>query len=360
MRKGVVFFAAFMFFAFCLNADAGYHKTEMIKNPQDNNSPFGVLEFLHWNHPWNSFKYQNRETLNKAVALMKEAGVGFVRMDFLWEDIEPVKGEFKFDKYDYIVGLLYKNNIKILGLLDYSAPWASPTGKWNNPSGDNQFFIEYARKVISRYKDKVKYWEVWNEPDSAIYWVQQDGLQSYCSLLKDVYLAAKAEDPECKILNGGFASGILSVNRLYDNDAKDYFDILNIHIFESPLNPQAIKRVKAYTRLAYKVMKKNSDSTKKIWVTEIGCPGVNQGLKVKNWWLGKNPDERQQKEWVKQVFTQLVKEEAVEKVFWAFFRDCNEHWENGIDYFGLLRWDYSKKPAFFAYQECVDKWMEAR
>jgi hypothetical protein len=291
---------------------------------------------------------------------MKEAGVGFVRMDFLWEDIEPERGKFQFDKYDYIVDLLYKNNIGILGLLNYSTDWASPTGKWNNPATDNQLFIEYARRVISRYKDRVKYWEVWNEPDSAIYWVQQDGLQSYCRLLKEVYLLAKTEDPDCKILNGGFASGILSVNRLYDNGAKDYFDILNIHIFESPLNPQAIKVAKAYVRLAYKVMKKNGDSDKKIWVTEIGSPGVKSGLKVKNCWMGRNPNERQQKDWVKQVFTQLIKSEAVEKVFWAFFRDCNEHWKNGIDYFGLLRWDYSKKPAFFAYQKCVNNWKQVK
>ena len=352
MRKGAIFFAAVMIFTFCLSACTGYQKA-MRNKPKDKNNPFGVLEFLHWNHPWNSFKYSDQESLNKVVALMKKAGVGFVRMDFLWEDIEPVKGEFKFEKYDSIVDSLSKNNIKILGLLNYSVPWASPTGKWNNPSADNQLFIEYARKVIRRYKDRVKYWEVWNEPDSAIYWVQQDGLQSYCHLLKEVYLLAKTEDPGCKILNGGFANGILSVNRLYDNGAKDYFDILNIHIFESPLNPQAIKAVKAYVWLAYKVMKRNGDSDKKIWVTEIGCPGVKSGLKVKNWWLGRNPNERQQKDWLKQVFSQLFKCESVERVFWAFFRDCNEHWKNGIDYFGLVRWDYSKKPAFFAYQECA-------
>lgn len=326
----------------------------------DSSSPFGALEFLQWNHPWNNFKYPDRQSLEKVVALMKEAGAGFVRMDFLWEDIEPARGEFKFERYDSIVDLLSKNNIKILGILDYSAPWASPTGGWNEPPEDNRLFIEYARKVISRYKDKVKHWEVWNEPDSSTYWVNQDGLKSYCRLLKEVYLAAKAEDPGCRILNGGLASGILSVNRLYDNGAKDYFDILNIHIFESPLNPEGIKAAKAYARLAYKIMKRSGDADKKIWVTEIGCPGVKSGLEVNNWWLGSNPDEDQQEDWVRQVFTQLIKEEGVERAFWAFFRDCDEHWENGIDYFGLVRWDYSKKPAFFAYRKCINNWKKSR
>lgn len=291
---------------------------------------------------------------------MKEAGAGWVRMDFLWQDIEPEAGKFDFEKYDYIAGLLYKNNISLLGLLNYSVDWASSCGKWNSPPKDTKLFINYAAKVIERYKDKVKYWELWNEPDSYVYWEPQDGLKSYCAFLKEVYITAKKIDPDCKILNGGFASGILSVKRLYDNGAKDYFDILNIHIFEAPLNPGAIKRVLAYPKLAYKIMSRNGDSRKKIWITEIGCPGVKRGLKVKNWWLGKNTDERRQAEWLKTVYTELNKNSAVGKIFWAFFRDCNKHWDNGIDYFGLLRRDFSAKPSFSAYKECFNNWKKER
>jgi hypothetical protein len=321
-------------------------------------NPFGVLEFLHWSHPWNNYKYSRREDLEKIVALMKEAGVGWVRMDFLWSDIEPESGRFEFDKYDSIVNLLAENGIHLLGLLDYSTDWASSCGKWNCPPGDTKLFINYTRAVMQRYKDKIKHWEVWNEPDSHIYWAAQDGLKSYCALLKDVYLAAKEIDPDCKILNGGFANGIASVNHLYDNGAKDYFDILNIHIFESPLNAGAIKRILAYPKLAYKIMKRNGDADKKIWITEIGCPGVKRGTKVKNWWLGRNTTEKEQARWVREVFTELIRYAAVEKVFWAFFRDCKGHWDNGVDYFGLVHWDFSPKPSFSAYQECFNKWKE--
>jgi len=320
-------------------------------------SPFAVLEFLHWSHPWNNNKYSRKEDLNKVVALMKEANVSFVRMDFLWSDIEPEKGKFNFEKYDYIVDLLNKNKINILGLLHYSTDWASACGKWNCPPKEYKPFVNYTAKVISRYKERVKYWEVWNEPDSATYWSSQDGLKSYCALLKQVYIAAKNIDPDCKILNGGLANGLASVNHLYDNGVKDYFDILNIHIFENPLNPVSIKAVTAYPKLAYKVMSRNGDGNKKIWLTEIGCPGVKRGLKVKNWWMGKNPDEQKQAAWVKKVYTNLLREGYVDKVFWAFFRDCKGHWNNGVDYFGLVRWDFSKKPSFQTYKECSDKYL---
>lgn len=323
-------------------------------------SPFGVLEFLHWSHPWNNNKYSRKEDLIKVVALMKEAGVGWVRFDFLWSDIEPEEGRFEFEKYDYIVDLLNRNNINILGLLHYSTDWVSSCGKWNCPPRDNQIFVNYVVKVIGRYKDRVKYWEVWNEPDSSTYWSEQDGLKSYCALLKDVYIAAKKADPDCKILNGGFANGLSSINHFYDNGAKDYFDILNIHIFENPLNKNAIKAVTSYPKLAYKIMSRNGDAHKKIWITEIGCPGVKRGEKVKNWWMGKNPSETQQAKWVKDVFTALVKDAHIEKVFWAFFRDCKGHWDNGVDYFGLVRWDFSEKPAFSSYKKCFINWDKSK
>ncbi len=321
-------------------------------NPLSKN-PFGVLEFLHWDDPWNNHKYPDIKTIKKAVKLMRMAEVGMVRMDFLWGDIEPRQGEFDFRKYDDIVEVLIKNKIAILGLLNYSTPWAAACASWNCPPADNSFFARYAVTVASRYKDKIKYWEIWNEPDSQTYWANQDGLKSYVALLKDVYAAMKKAVPDCKILNGGLANGLSSVNWLYENGAKDYFDILNIHIFDSPLNPGAIKRVSAYPKLAYKVMTRNGDGHKKIWVTEIGCPGVKNGAEVSAWWLGENPDEEEQAEWLKSVFAELSREEAVERIFWAFFRDCKNHWHNGVDYFGLVRWDFSRKPAFFSFRNSV-------
>ncbi|MCX5702404.1 MAG: beta-galactosidase [Candidatus Omnitrophica bacterium] len=366
-----IFFCLFLFFFGILynsiaseSRQENNMKKESVSQKEDGayygDNPFGVLEFLHWNHPWNHYKYGDEKDLKKSVALMKESGVGWVRMDFLWSDIEPEASKFEFAKYDYIVDLLSENNIHILGLLNYSADWASTCGKWNCPPLDNNLFTNYAVKIVQRYKGKIKHWEVWNEPDSSTYWTDQDSLKSYCILLKDVYIALKEVDPDCKILNGGLANGIASVNHLYDNGAKGYFDILNLHFFESPLNPDAIKRVIVFPKLAYKVMARNQDGDKKIWITEIGCPGVKRGLKVNNWWMGNNPNEAEQAKWLKDVFTSLTREKFVEKVFWAFFRDTKEHWNNGVDYFGLLRWDFTRKPAFLTYKKCFNDWKRSQ
>lgn len=342
-------------------AEKMLRKENMDKDPDYLNetnlkNPFGVLEFLNWNHPWNNYKYSSKRDLEKAILLLQEAGVGWVRVDFLWGDIEPQEGNFDFAKYDRIVKLLRSKGIQILGILNYSTDWASGCGQWNCAPKDNLVFVNYTRKVIERYKGQVKYWELWNEPDSATYWKEQDGLKSYCILLKEFYIAAKQIDPDCKILNGGLANGLASINHLYDNGAKDYFDILNIHSFQTPLQAGAIKAVANYPELAYKIMQRNGDGNKKIWITEIGCPGLEEGLSTDNWWMGNNPTECQQAAWVEEVYTVLLKDPQVEKIFWAFFRDTKKHWNNGVDYFGLLRWDYSIKPSFKVYKKCFQEW----
>jgi hypothetical protein len=359
-RKIIAFLMIFTVMAMPLYAESQMENKQAVVGKCNEANPFGVLEFLPWDHEWNNNLYGKDNDLEKVVALMKEAGVGWVRLDFLWGDIEPSAGVFSFGKYDHLVELLSRNKINVLGILLYSADWASSCGKWNCPPRDNALFVNYAAKVVSRYKDKVKYWEVWNEPDSRTYWEDQDGLKGYCALLKDVYTELKKIDPDCKVLNGGFANGMASVNHLYDNGAKDYFDILNIHIFESPLNEGAAKRVAAYPPLAQKIMIRNADGHKKLWITEAGCPGVPKKAKVPGWWMGRNPDEQEQAAWVRQVYAQLLKYNVVDKVFWAFFRDTRKHWNTGTDYFGLVRWDFIKKPSFKAYQKCYRDWLRGR
>jgi polysaccharide biosynthesis protein PslG len=339
-------------FCFAFLAAAGVASAE----PQMKNSRFGILEFLYWNHDWNKYQYASEAELRRAVAMMKKAGVGILRMDFLWQDIEPQEGISDFAKYDRIVGLLNEAGIEILGVFNYSTDWDSPECRWNVLSADHSKFLGYVHAVASRYKGKVRCWEIWNEPDSSIYWKEQDALVTYCKLLRESYETLKRIDPSCTVLNGGLTNELSHVNWLYDNGGKGYFDALNIHVFGNPVEKGAEKRVSAYVKACVRIMKRNGDAGKNIWVTEIGCPGVRRGKQVKNWWLGANPGEGEQASWVATVFGTLLPEPEVERVFWTFFRDTREHWKDGTDYFGLVHNDFSVKPAFGAYVRAVREW----
>lgn len=230
-------------------------------DPRDSDSPYGVLAFLPWNHFWNGYFYNTEERIEKSARLMKKAGIGFVRMDFLWYDIEPECDIFDFKKHDRIVDILNKNNIKVLGILHYNPRWDNePWNKAPNP----QLFEKYACAVVAHFKDRVKYWEIWNEPDEKTYWAPQDDMKAYTELLKSIYPAIKKTDPTCRVLMGGVSkTQALSLKRIYKNGGKDFFDIVNIHPFISPLNSRAINMVEGIYKGVYKVMQEYGDENKK-------------------------------------------------------------------------------------------------
>jgi polysaccharide biosynthesis protein PslG len=319
---------------------------------RDSQNPFGVLSFLNWNHNWNHGHYSLRRVMT-AADLMKEMGVGFVRMDFLWDDIEPTPGKFDFTKYDQIVEILDDRGIKILGLLSYNAVWAAEY--WNS-APDPELFTDYSRAVVNHYKDRIKYWEIWNEPDDPQYWRDQDRMKGYTELLKTVYPALKEVDPTCVILMGGIVRKLpFSLQHIYRNGGRDYFDVVNIHPFVNPTKPNPLKQLRTLYNGIRRAMERNDDIDKPIWFTEIGCPGMARSIRGFGWWMGESPSEEVQAGWLMEIYNEAIHWDGVEKIFWAFFRDTPNYFRNGIDFFGLVRTDFSKKPAFRTYQNIIRK-----
>jgi len=345
----VPFFALFIFiFGGLACADSG--------DSRDTDSPFGMLTFLVWNHEWNDYQYGALPDVKRAVALMKEAGVGIVRLDFNWPDIEKTPGEFDFSRHDWIVDHLFENGIKVMGMLQYSPAW---TGReWNDPPDSGQF-ARYAGRTVRHFRDRVKYWEVWNEPDVRQYWSLQDGMKAYTELLKAAYPAIKKEDHTCQVLMGGVsAAPLISLKQIYRNGGKDAFDIVNVHPFQNPRQEGAFERVRGVCRGVRKVMKEFEDDHKSLWITELGCPGVDEPTRQNGWWFGLSPTRPEQAVWAERIYTEGLKWEGVDKIFWAFFRDT-DHFKDGRDFLGLIQRDFSKKPAYEAYRRAAEEWRKA-
>lgn len=317
-------------------------------NLKDN--PFGVLTFLPWNHSWNNYMYKNNQALDRAIDLLKELGISIIRVDFSWNYIEKEKDKFDFQRYDYIVNKCAKNNIEILAILGYSAPWTG--AKWNNPPNDEKAFLNYVKTTVKHYKNLIRYWEFWNEPDSNIYWYPQDDMKTYTLLLKKVYSLIKSTNPDNIVLLGGLTGdGFYAFKNILSNGGGDYFDIVNFHPFFDPFRKDGLDEIRFKLKHIHNELKKYS-LNKKIWLTEIGCPGSRSSDNC-SWWLGRCPDEDQQAEFLKKSYEFLLSQEGVEKIFWAFFQDTDNHFKNGVDDFGLVRKDFSKKPAYCKYKKII-------
>jgi hypothetical protein len=287
----------------------------------------------------------------QALELAAQANINWVRLGFYWEDLEPNAGQYDFADDDALVADTRANHLNVLAILAYSTTWSTtapdnpPSNLTHYPPRDDREWADYVAKVVSRFKDDIHYWEVWNEPDLAEFW---NGTPAqYASLLALTYSTIKQIDPTATVVLGGQA--FIDVS---DHDAGDFltqilgdsehpaaanFDIAAFHYYQPA--DQASRWYERFrsTLSAFGV------GDRPIWITEAGLPG---------WATSPNdhPDAgfEAQAAWLDGTLPSLV-ELGASRVFW-FQLDENPYAPSG---FGLLGPDLTPRPAYEALQTLV-------
>ena len=89
------------------------------------------------------------------------------------------------------------------------------------------------------------------------------------------------------------------------------------------------------------VMVANGDGAKKIWATEFGAPTNGPGGYV---------SEATQAQYVTQAYAAFRSYDWAGPLMWYSHRDAGTTTDTRENFFGLLRYDFSPKPAYTAYQ----------
>jgi len=281
------------------------------------------------------------------AALARKSGMTWSREEFSWDLIEPVKGTFVWDSYDTALAVAKEKGIGVLGLLAYSAGWARQDPKaYASPPRDVNDFAAFVYQVVSRYKHQVKHWEIWNEPDSRVFWPPNPDAAAYTALLKAAYQAAKRADPECQVMPAGLLVGMCHrdnwtyLEEMYKSGAKAAFDIFAWHAYCDPLSPdqggyaERLKKLKA-------IMAKHGDAGKPIWLTEEGwatMPGYARSI-----------TETAQAQYLPRAHVPALAVQDVQKYFWFLFRDGGNRESDYEQSYGVLNPDSTPKPAFCSY-----------
>ncbi len=166
---------------------------------------------------------------------MRQADIGWARTDFDWTTVQPRQdGPWDYSLIDRTVQSAEEGGITILPILGYDVAWARPAYKHLDA------WRQYVRNIVSRYKGRLHYWEVWNEPDLEQFWKDTPDAAHYTLLLKAAYEEIKAVDPSAQVLLGG-VSGIPMdyLKGIYDAGGGAFFDIMNVHPYRYPLTPEA-------------------------------------------------------------------------------------------------------------------------
>ena len=332
--------------------------------------PYGVNTFLE--------QEVEPAKVARSLDMVRAAGFHFVRQEFPWEDIEiSAKGDFwdhkwnvsAWAKYDRIVEMANERGLELIVRLDRPPAWSHPAAAAGSygPPDRLEDFGDFVAAVVSRYRGKVRYYQIWNEPNIYPEWGEGPvDAAAYTRLLQEAYRRAKAADPDCVILSAGLAptlekgprnlSDLTYLQQMYDAGARGYFDIMGVMAYglwtgptDHRLGPERTNF--ARPQLIRAIMVRNGDADKPIWAMEIG-------------WNAQPPDlpappsfGRVSREVQARYAVDAYKRAQAEWPwmgtlnYWFLKRATDSEKSQPFYYFNLLEPDFTPWPAYTALQD---------
>lgn len=131
-------------------------------------------------------------------------GVDIARIPIYWSQCEPRDGEWNWDRSDGAVVTYAAHGVGAFGLIMNTPGWARVHGpKSENPFARLDAWRDFITHLARHYRGRIRYWEVWNEPDIDFFKGTAD---EYRQMLRAAYEAFKAVDPDMQVMTGGFVS----------------------------------------------------------------------------------------------------------------------------------------------------------
>jgi beta-glucosidase/6-phospho-beta-glucosidase/beta-galactosidase len=139
-----------------------------------------------------------------------------------------------------------------------------------------EYFENFVRKWVERYKDKIDYWEILNEP--KVFHKGLTVMEYVDKILKPSYKIIKEIDPGSKVLPCAYNNlPIIGSKEDFWDAARGYYDIQNYHLysfwgylrFSSDAGPE-VDEIQNFRNL----MIRHGEKDKEFWITETGWFGT--------------------------------------------------------------------------------------
>jgi len=276
--------------------------------------------------------------------LSQHARIGALwgRNDLWWGVIEPERGSWDFSKLDSAVDLFEKHGINLLGILCYSTEWL----KGRAPVTDEQvrYFAEYSRKMAERYRGRIKYWEVWNEPNIRPFWEPRPDPEDYANLLRAASKAVREAAPEARVI--GMVTSLTDldfIEKALKKGAGKYMDVVSVHPYQldPPTRRGPSTELGKIRRL--RELLDRYECSRPIWITECGWQSLG------------GVTEQKQAEYLVKLYVLTLAEGLVERIYWFNLTDWGKRSSPEGGHFGLVHMDHSPKPSFAAFYTMVEQ-----
>ena len=237
------------------------------------------------------------EKRQRSLELLRQAGVGWIRQELPWEQVEPAaKGQAtdpKFGgstwaKFDDIVDRANALELNVLLRVDTSPRWALPADAPDGlaPPVKDSDYLDFVAEVAARYHGRVAAYQIWNEPNLNSEWGRRPpDAVAYARLLRGATERIHAADPSARVLMAALAptltenadalNDLVYLQQLYDAGVRGTFDVLAVQAYGlrgGPDDPRIDRSDVTFSRpvLVRQLMERNGDTATPIWATELG------------------------------------------------------------------------------------------
>jgi hypothetical protein len=289
---------------------------------------FGVM--THFAQGWNL----------DIVPSIARAGIGTVRDEQYWQQVEPQAGSYADPPYyARYMAALRQAQIEPLLVLSF-ANVNYDSGKTPFTPAGRAAFAAYGAEVSRRYREQVHAVEVWNEVNGSFCSgpCVLDRAGTYSALLEDSYAALKRAQPDLTVIGGAAVKVPMPwFDALIAHGAARHWDAVAVHPYRG--DPEGARRDidDLHARL------RAAGSAAPIWVTEFGTGAGTRSA----------ADRVATAAYLVRMAV-VLRAAGVERMYWYLLRDYAEF--QGM---GLLRADtdplgrYAPTPAYPAYATLI-------
>lgn len=259
---------------------------------------------------------------------MQEAGVKWLRVGVFFQASTHAY-------LDSLVRTAAAHQIKVL-----PAVYPVPRNDYGTRE-QRQAYLSWLSQTVTRYRDRIRVWEVGNEPNLEPFWnipgapgeaSWNEGVHRYVQHLAETYSTIKASDPSATVLLGGLSGHYMEqyIDRLIAEGAYRHFDAMNLHPYAN--SPQGVV---ARVRSARRHMSRAPGmASKPIWITEFGWQAT---------WAGSFmyvPSEEIKASYLTQTIVKLREAGIDTPIFcyvWYEWADITRQGASNVNGFGFVR-----------------------
>ncbi len=357
----------------------------------------------------------NPDDVTRTFAMVKALGATHVRMQLPWEDVEiHARGDFEdrrniesvgvisaWAKYDHIVNTAHAFGLELILRIDRPPLWSRPINAstpWfaeglaedPNSTGPPDDFADYRRfveQVTRRYAGKVRYVQLWNEPNLKNEWNwHTPSPRTLVALLREGYIGAKDGNPDVVVIFPALAPvdgldkrapipEIDYLDLVYEAGGAEFFDVMAVQAYGLGQPPDENRYIRllpfgptwqwqrfidsradvSRPVLIREVMERHGDTQTAVWVGEFGWNSAPETIAPERRYtwgtpvteaekaaflIGHVERARQQWDWIGVMNIWMLR--------YGGFREPNP--DDPTQYFAIISRDWEPLPAYAAMQ----------